>query len=275
MAQSLAVKRKEYQDSIKNLLIAKKDDIGRVVPQHMSPEKLINIFMMATSRQPTLLECSRFSLVNAFLQSTELGLPIGNTTGMAYLVPFKNNKTGKYEATFMPSYRGLAELARRTGFVTKIYAKIVYENDDFEYEEGSFPKIRHIPKITGERGSIIAVYAIAAIKGDDLPQIEVLTKADVDKVRRSSRASNSGPWSDWYEEMAKKTAIKRICKTLPMSSDLAYAMEIDNAAETGDSVKSYISGVIDIPEEDEGSTQEQGNKIADQLGIVAEDAEEE
>jgi len=272
MAKNLPAKPqtvKDKREDIKALLLSKQDEIAKVVPRHLTADRLINIFLLATSRQPALLECTQFSLVNAFLQSVELGLPLGNVTAMAWIIPFRNSKTGKREAQFIPSYRGLADLARRSGEVTNIYAEVVYENDQFDYTTGSFPKIVHKPVIVGERGEPIAVYAVAHIKHAEYPQCVVLTIEDVEKVKASSKAKSSGPWVDWWEEMAKKTAIKRISKTLPLNSDYAYALEIDNAVETGQPLPPSKS-TLNLMQNADGSLQPEeeedwGDRITNEL----------
>lgn len=193
--------------------------------------RLIKIALQACSRNPTLLECSRESIYGTLMQCAELGLE-PSPYGGAHLVPYRNNKTGKMEAQFQPDYRGLVKLARRSGEIASITANVVHQKDTFEYgitEKG--PHLKHVPSLDPDPGPMTHAYMVAVLK-DGTSQIEVLTKAEVDKVRAVSKAKSSGPWVDWYEAMARKTAIKRGCKLLPLSTDLIRAVELDNRAET-------------------------------------------
>jgi recombination protein RecT len=105
----------------------------------------------------------------------------------------------------------------------------VYEKDHFEYRLGDDEKIIHVPAIDGERGKLIAVYAIVRTKDGGVYR-EVLNRTDVEKVRASSKAQKSGPWMEWEEEMWKKTALKRIAKRTPSSADLEKVIEHENEA---------------------------------------------
>jgi recombination protein RecT len=165
------------------------------------------------------------------MDAATMGIMPGGTMGRGYLVPRKNKVTGTLEATFDPGYRGLIDIARRSGKVKAMDAKAVYQGDVFEYEEGLDKKLRHVPSLDAKtRGDIIAAYAIARFYEGD-PQIEVLTRADIDKIRNSS-ASKNGPWLTWYEEMARKSAVRRICKFLPYDPVLEKAIELATAAES-------------------------------------------
>jgi len=169
--------------------------------------------------------------------SSELGLPIGSDgMSLAYAIPFKNNKTQKVEAVFMPSYRGLSHLAVSSGSVKHVYGKIVYENEisqgRFELIEGLHPNIVHRPLLGDDRGGIYGVYAIAVLD-NGLNHMEWLSKGDLDRIRACSRAQDSGPWVEWPEMMSIKSGIKRVLKYVPDRPILSRAVEIDTAAEIG------------------------------------------
>src|SRR5690606_35183329 len=121
--------------------------------------------------------------------------------------------TGKVECTFIPGYRGFLDLARRSGQIVSLVARAVHENDFFEYEFGLTENITHKPCMT-DRGALIAVYAIAILK-DGGHQFEVMSKSEVDEIRKQSKSQNNGPWVTHYEEMAKKTVLRRLFKWLP------------------------------------------------------------
>ena len=164
------------------------------------------------------------SLIGAVVVAAQLGLEPG-IAGHAYLVPY-----GK-QVTLIPGYRGLIELALRSGKIRSIEAHAVKEGDDFAFAFGLSPELRHVPAASN-RGPTTAVYALARF-ADGGVQFDVMRKDDVDAIRRRSRASDSGPWSTDYDEMAKKTVVRRLCKYLPVSIELQTAISMDESAERG------------------------------------------
>lgn len=228
------VARKDKQQEVRDLLEKAGPSIQAVLPKHVTVERLTKIALSATARQPALLACSKISLVKAVMQGAELGLEAGGLLGEAYLVPFKD------EATLIVGYRGLVKLARQSGLLTSIEAYVVQARDFFELEYGLEPKLSHKPFMTGDRGDVVAVYAIARFK-DGGRQVDVMTKSEVDAIRERSAAAKSGPWVTDYAEMAKKTVVRRLCKYLPLSPELAKALEHEAAVDEG-----VRSPVIDV-----------------------------
>ena len=266
MATKALTPKKEKLNTIKAYLEKSKGHIADVLPKHMSPEKMIRICSAAASRNPMLLECEPLSFVSAVITSSQLGLEPVGPLQEAYLIPYKNNKTGQYEAQFQPGFRGLIKLARNSGEIAGIEAHIVYEADDFSVSYGTDSKIHHIPTLTDEPGKPVAVYAVAYFKDQGVrPQFEVLTPAQVEHIRKKSRASDNGPWKTDTDEMWRKTAVKRLCKYLPLSAELATAIDLDNRAEVGESQRDVID--VDLteqdPEEMEGPTKTE--QIAEKL----------
>ena len=217
--------------NLKNLLEKSKGSIAKTLPAHMSAERMVKIAVVAASRNPTLLQCEPLSLLSALMEASQLGLEPFTGLQQAYIIPYKLKRGDKeyHEAQFMPSYRGLIDLARRSGNIVSIEAHCVYEHDEFELELGSNRKLKHIPKLDGDRGKMKLVYAVAVLK-DGGTQFEFLTLADIAKIKSCSRAG-SGPWNQWHDSMCRKSAIKRLCKYLPVSVDLARAISKDNALE--------------------------------------------
>ena len=228
------VARKDKQQTVMDLLEKAKGSIAAVLPKHLTVERLTKVALSATARKPELLACTPMSLVKAVMQGAELGLEVGGLLGDAYLVPYGT------EATLIVGYRGLVKLARQSGALTSIEAYTVHEKDSFELEYGLEPRLVHKPFMVGPRGEVIAVYAIARFK-DGGHQVDVMTKAEVDAIRNRSQASKSGPWVTDYAEMAKKTVVRRMCKYLPLSAELAKALEHESAIDEG-----VRSPVIDV-----------------------------
>lgn len=222
------------QQTIKDLLDKAAPSIAAVLPKHLTVERLTKVALSATARTPSLLACSPHSLVRAVMQGAELGLEVGGLLGEAYLVPFKDT------IQLIVGYRGLVKLARQSGQLTSIEAYVVRERDSFELEYGLEPKLVHKPAMTGDPGPVAAVYAIARFK-DGGRQVDVMTNAEVESVRKRSAASSAGPWVTDYAEMAKKTVVRRLCKYLPLSPELARALEHEAAVDEG-----VRSPVIDV-----------------------------
>lgn len=225
------------------LLEKKKGSLAAILPKHMTAERMIKIALVSASRQPDLLQCTPASVLQALMIASQIGLEPGGAFGHCHLVPFYNDTIKKKEATFIAGFKGLIELARRSGQITNIEAHVVHEKDEFFVRYGTDPLLRHQPALIADPGPVIAVYAVAIPK-DGKPQFDVMTKAQVDKIRAGSKLKDGAPWKNHYEEMARKTVIKRLCKYLPMSSELAIAIEADSRAEADE--KMDLSDLVDI-----------------------------
>lgn len=215
--------------------------LAAVLPKHLTPERLCRLALLACEKTPKLLECDRVSLYGAILTAAQLGLEPDGVLGQAYLVPFK----GKVQ--FIPGYRGLITLARNSGAVVSVAAQAVREKDHFAYRFGLDPQCDHIPSAEKDRGEITHFYAVATFK-DGGHHFDVLTRADVEKIRDSSPAYKSGgetPWKSHFEEMGKKTAIRRIAKYLPMNVQRAAA--IADAYDRG--IHAHIDETGEVREE--------------------------
>lgn len=227
----LATSANDKMNTLNEYLAKGESAIRAVVPKHLTPERMIKLVAVSASRQPELLECTPLSIVESLVIASSAGLEVNTPMGLAYLIAYRNGKTQRREAQLIIGYRGLIELARRSGMLVSIEAHVVHERDRFEFAFGLEPKLTHEPYMGGDEvGAPIAVYAVAHLK-DGGRQFEVMRIAEVDKIRARSKASNYGPWVTDYEEMAKKTVLKRLCKLLPMSIELSTAVAADNAAE--------------------------------------------
>ncbi|CEH28842.1 hypothetical protein AM501_27480 [Aneurinibacillus migulanus] len=194
--------------------------IQSIVPKHVTPERLIRVGMNATSRNPMLLQCTPDSIVGAVVNCGVLGVE-PNLLGHAYIVPFWNSKTKRYEAQFQLGYRGLIDLARRTGQISVVYAREVYQGDEFEFEYGLETALKHKPCGEDDESKITHFYAVYKLKDGGYDFI-VMSRRQVEKHRDKFTKSQKdgrvfGPWKDHFVEMAKKTAMIRLLKTAPIS----------------------------------------------------------
>ncbi len=217
MAQTAITQQQKQTIQFRDYLDARRGNLATVLPKHLTPERVIKIALAAYSKTPKLRECSMDSVYAAVLQAAELGLEPGGALGHAYLVPYGQT------CTFIPGYRGLIELARRSGEIESIEAHVVYERDTFKLRFGLDLTLEHEPYLDGDPGKLRFVYGIARLKGGER-QVEVMTKAQIDAIRARSRSGNNGPWVSDYEEMARKTVVRRLCKYLPLSPERAQPL---------------------------------------------------
>ena len=175
------------------------------MPKSMTPDRLTRIVMTECRKTPALLKCAPESFYGAVLQCAALGLEPGSALGHCYLLPFGNGKdrSGRPNAQLIIGYRGMIDLARRSGQIISLQAWTVHAQDTFNYQLGLEPDIQHVPASTADRGPVTHVYAVAKLKGGGI-QFEVMSRAEIEKVRSTSKAGNSGPWASHWDEMAKK-----------------------------------------------------------------------
>lgn len=176
---------------------------------------------------PELRQADVASLLGGVMQAAQLGLEPG-LLGQCYLLPFKNNRKGITEVQFIIGYKGMIDLARRSGHIQSIYAHAVYENDEFEYELGLNPTLKHVPSFDSDRGEFLGSYAVAHFK-DGGYQMEFMPKAEIEKRRNASPGGRSkySPWNNYYEEMANKTVIRHMWNYLPISVEIQEAVQHD------------------------------------------------
>jgi recombination protein RecT len=210
-----------YRDALTKAQPSFAAAIPETVRKFLTPERVTKIALTAIGKTPKLMECTPHSILRAVMDATALGLDVsGGVMGQAYLVPYKDT------CQLIVGYRGLIALARRSGNIESISAHIVYEKDHFELEYGLSEKLVHRPSMSEDRGKLIAVYCVAKFVGGG-QHVEVMLKSECDAIRARSRAGQSGPWVTDYPAMCVKSVIRRAAKFLPMSTDLADALEKD------------------------------------------------
>lgn len=227
-AARTAAKTGTQPTSIKGWLKAYTPEIARALPAQIGPERFQRICMTALTANPKLGECTPASFIGAVMNAAQLGLEPNTPLGQAYLIPYKNK--GVMEVQFQCGYKGLIQLARRSGEISMLQAQTVYENDEFEYELGLDPKLKHVPA-KGNRGKAVAYYAFYKTKSGDY-SFEVAYKDEVDafarKYSQSYAKGYSTPWKTNFDEMAKKTLLKQVLKYAPMSTEVASQIQTDS-----------------------------------------------
>lgn len=208
--------------------------IAKALPQFLRPEYFLRLALTcANDRQ--ILESDPTSVLEAFLEAAQCGLVLDGVLGHAYIVTFFSKRDNVRYAQLIPGYRGLMAMARRSGEIGKIEPRAVYQGDQFEFAFGLQPKLVHVPCPADKRGPLTHVYAIASYKDGTPPQYDVMTRSEVDAIRKrspSARSERQSPWDTDYDPMALKTVIRRLCKYLPVSVELQRVISKDEAFET-------------------------------------------
>ena len=225
--------------NIADMINAMKPEIEKALPKVITPERFTRMALSAVNTTPKLAECSQITFLSALMNAAQLGLEPNTPLGQAYLIPFKNK--GRLECQFQIGYRGMIDMVYRNEDIQTVQAHCVYGNDEFEYELGLNPKLVHKPA-TRDRGELLFVYAFWKSKNGGFG-FEVMSKEDIDQHARKysqSFSSSYSPWKKNYEEMAKKTVIKKVLKYAPVKADFARAITSD------ESIKSELS--VDMSE---------------------------
>lgn len=232
-------------NTIRALLEKSKGQIAMALPKHLSADRIVRVAMTSIQRTPKLLDCDPKSLIGAIIQSAQLGLEPDGVLGHAYLIPYGNT------VQFIPGYKGLIDLARRSGQVVSIGSHVVYSNEKFSLKFGFDETLEHEPLPPSKRGERKGVYAVARLK-DGSVHFEWLWAEEVETVKAQSLKKMkrpSGPWIDNEDEMWRKTSIRRLAKYLPLSVEFAKAAAVDELADAGVSTAELFDDdlAIEVP----------------------------
>lgn len=222
-------------------------EIKKALPSVLTPERFTRIVLSALSTNPKLQETTPESFLGAMMTAAQLGMEPNTPLGQAYLLPYYNSKKRCLECQFQLGYKGLIDLAYRSGEVSTIQAHVVYEHDKFSYAYGLEPQLEHVPAM-GDRGSPTHVYAVFRTK-DGGYSFGVMSIDDVRRhAQRYSKSFENGPWQTNFEEMAKKTVLKRVLKYAPLKSDFVRGVSQDGAIHTeiSDDMFSTPAAYIDV-----------------------------
>lgn len=229
-----------------------KGEIARALPRHINPDRMARIALTAFRMTPKLAECDPRSVFAAVIQSSQLGLEVG-LMGEAHLVPFGN------QCQLIPGYTGLMKLVRQSGLVQDIYAHEVRVNDKFTLKLGMERSLEHepltapggFPASDEERGEVVGFYAVAVFK-DGSRTFVAMGRKEVEKIRDNSRGYQAAKrfkkesiWDSDFVAMGLKTVIRRLCKFMPKSPELATALAMDAVNEQGQAQNLDLKEVIE------------------------------
>jgi recombination protein RecT len=239
--------------TIDDLLTKHGREIALALPQHVTPERLLRIALSEVRRNPRLAQCNAASLLGAIFTCAQLGLEPGGALGHCYLIPYGS------ECQFQIGYKGMIDLARRSGQILSLSARAVYENDHFEFYYGLHEDLIHRPA-AGVRGELTHAYAVANLK-DGGVQFEVMDRVELENVRDGSQGYQTArrynksdtPWISSFDEMCRKTVIRRLFKYLPVSVEVAKAVNLDEHADRGQRQETDIDHLL-LPAEAPATT---------------------
>lgn len=221
-------------------------EIAKALPSVMTPERFTRITLSALSTNPKLQECSPQTFLGAMMTAAQLGLEPNTPLGQAYLIPRFSSKAGGMECTFQLGYKGLIDLAYRSGEIAMVAAYTVYANDEFEVTLGLDPNVVHKPAKT-DRGDPIAFYAVWKGKNGGCG-FEVMTIEDVRAhAKKFSDAYKNGwtsPWTTNFEEMAKKTVLKKCLKYAPLKTEFVRGVAQDETVHSSISDDMSLEPVV-------------------------------
>lgn len=217
-----AVATKPPVEKVESLIRSDKfnQEVCKALPKHLPPDRFVRSVLVAIQKTPKLRQCSVDSIFSACLQLSALGLEANGRS--AHLIPYGN------ECRPMVDYKGLVEMAYRSGDVLSIHADLICENDIFKYNLGEIQS--HEIDWKAPRGEAYAVYALARMKSGVVASA-VMSKDEVETIRKASPGGNGDIWRKHWGEMAKKTVFKRLSKWLPLSADIRDAAAIDDDIE--------------------------------------------
>jgi recombination protein RecT len=241
---------------------AAKTQLQLVAAAHMKPERMMRLVANAIRTTPKLGDCDPMSLLGGLMTCAGLGLEPNTIMGHAYLIPFKNNRKGITEVQLVVGYKGLIDLARRSGHITSISAHVHYSDDElWEYREGTSACLDHVPG--PQEGQKLHAYAIAKFRDGGHAYV-VLPWAKVMKIRDGSQgwqtavrynATDKSPWKSHEDEMAKKTAIRALAKYLPLSVEFRDALTVDGGKADFATFAMNPTEMLDAtPDDEEGRT---------------------
>jgi recombination protein RecT len=239
-------------EAVRSDLTTIRPQLADVLPRGVDADRFVRVVARAIIGNPKLMECTRASILTSVLDAAALGLEPTGLLGSAYLVPYQRKvkvphpsnpnaviETKVMEAQLIPGYRGLIDLARRSGEILKIEARLVRRHDEFRLDYGAPQPVHHVPFIPDpslppeqrDPGPIVGAYMRAMLRDDPVPQVEFMTYDEIEAIRKRSKAADSGPWIQDWGEMARKTVVRRGSKYLPLTTEFRTALEMDEEAE--------------------------------------------
>ena len=221
------------QKDIRAEFAALTDQFALALDGHISPERFLRVVLTAVFSDPDLLNADRKSLFEAAMRAAQDQLLPDKREGAFVVFNTKVKTDGQDRrikaVQWMPMIGGIIKKMHQSGDVSLITARVVYGGDKYRAwidDEGEH--VEYEAAETQDRNTVRQVFAMAKTK-DGTVYVEPLTPDEIEKIRNVSRGKDKGPWVGWWEEMAKKSAIRRLSKRLNLSPEIHDLVQRDNA----------------------------------------------
>lgn len=201
-----------------------------LLPPGVSAPRFVQMVVNATLKEPALLECTSDSVIFSCLQAAELGLELGGGMQESYAIPWKDKHRtdGKKVCQLLIGYRGWLKLVRQSGEVASVQAQCVYPGDLFEVNLAE-NAILHRPGmgVSNRRRpeDVLCAYVVFKFKNGE-KQVDMMTREEIEDIRKRSKSPDSGPWVTDWSRMAMKTVIRRAVHLMPTSALPARVREL-------------------------------------------------
>jgi len=224
----------EKPTSMQKWIESREDMIKEALPKGYDVKRMVRIVVGALRQNPNLIQCTPISFISAVMQSIQLGLEPNTVLGHAYIIPYWNSRLQVYEAQFQRGYRGLLDMAYRTGQFIEIYAKEVCRGDEFDYMLGTESWVKHRlgKRKYDKSGNPIVEYVYAEyknIKGGR--HVVVWSREMLDRHKdRYSPAAKKDKFSAWNVNeisMYKKTTLKDLLNYADISIEFRRQLQTD------------------------------------------------
>lgn len=271
MPTDTAVATREEPGTFPGMLVAYKAQIAAALPQHLTADRMCRIALTCFRLNPGLNKCDPASVFAAVVILAQQGLEPG-LNGRAYLIPYKNHNTGKTECQAIPGWKGLVELANRTGRCS-VWTGAVFAGDQFDYELGDLPFVKHKPSGEDDPKKLLFTYAVGRVKGNEHPVIEVWPNEKTKRhFNRYNKVGMKHYAHDNWEMYARKIPLLQVLKYMPASPELEAAMSLADSAERGSqnlNIKDAIDGSFMPTYEPENDEPAAGATVDDLNGDIA------
>lgn len=230
--------------------------IGELLDRRAS--QFTTSLLSAVNQNSMLAKCKPETVLNAALTAASMDLPINSSLGFAYIIPYGN------EAQFQLGYKGIIQLAQRTGQYKTIGAATVYDGQLGEED----PLLGNVYNWSNKKSDTVLGYVSMFRLTNGFEKSLYMTATEMeDHAKRFSQTykRGGGIWKDDFEAMALKTVIKMlISKFGPMSTELQTAVEsdqsvikdtgriyVDNLSEEQEAEQKALEAIESAKDEDE------------------------
>lgn len=248
MSVSTQVKPIPEREVLRNQLTKMAGEFRMALPSHISPEKFQRVVMTAAQQDPDILLADRRTLLMAATKCAQDGLLPDKREAAFVIFNTKVKRDGKdvwvKAVQYMPMIAGIQKRAMNSGHILSLQGHVIYANDHFVWQQGTEEKLEHKPLFPGDRGEPIGAYAVARLKGADHPLFRVMDKDRIEKARSVSRNKDGAVWTTWWDEMAIKTVVRNLAKSLPADAEVESVAHRDDEPPSTEESTMTIDSVL-------------------------------